>query len=96
MVGDDGRTEAKTFNITQAVEYSAAGVDEKGGGIMKITIRKAREVMIKAFRDDPDFRQTYVDNIACCIMDNTPGFKKNKQKRDKLAEKIMDTIFSEC
>ena len=58
-----------------------------------MTIAQARQRMIKAFADDPDFRNVYVANIACAIMDNAEGFTRNKAKRDALAEKIMACIF---
>ncbi len=58
-----------------------------------VTIEQARGRLTDAFTVDPHFRQTYIDNIACVIMDNAPGFKKNKEKRDALADKIMKHIF---
>jgi len=59
----------------------------------KITVEQARDTMIKAFKKDPDFREIYVANIACVIMDNAPGYTRNKSKREVLAEKIMKHIF---
>lgn len=56
-------------------------------------IRKARKTMAKAFQKDPDFRQGYIDNIACLIMDRIPGFKKDKVKRDLIASDIVSLIF---
>ena len=60
---------------------------------MSVRIEKARETFSEAFTDDPDFRQDYVDNVACLIMDRIPGFKRNKEKRDKIAEAIIKLIF---
>jgi len=59
----------------------------------KITTKKAREVIATAFKNDPDFRQGYVDNVACLIMDTIPGFKRNKPKRDRIADSIIKLIF---
>ncbi len=61
---------------------------------MKITVKQARNRIIKAFKDDPDFRETYVANIACVIMDNAKGFTRNKKKRDDLADKILKHILA--
>lgn len=54
---------------------------------------EARKELIKGFKKDKDLRQAYIDNIACVIMDNAKGFKKNKEKKDLLATKIFDWIF---
>jgi len=58
-----------------------------------MTIKKARETMGRAFRDDPDFRRVYVDNVACLLMDRVPGFKHDKSKRDGIASEIIHLIF---
>jgi len=58
-----------------------------------MTIKKARETMAKAFKDDPDFRRVYVDNVACLLMDRVAGFKRNKEKRDIIADAIIKLIF---
>ncbi len=58
-----------------------------------MSIKKARERIERAFKEDPDFRQGYVDNVACIIMDNIPGYKKNKSKRDTIANKIIKHLF---
>ena len=60
-----------------------------------MTIEEARERIIKEFKDNPDFRQLYVDNIACVIMDNAPGYKRDKEKRNKLADKILKWILGQ-
>ena len=60
----------------------------------EITIQQARNRIIKAFKECPDFRDTYVANIACIIMDNVPGYMRNKAKRDVLANKILRHILS--
>lgn len=56
-------------------------------------IRKARKTMAKAFQKDPDFKQGYIDNVACLIMDRIPGFKKDKVKREFIARDIISLIF---
>jgi hypothetical protein len=58
-----------------------------------VTIEQARKRIIDAFNADPDFRRTYIDNVACVIMDNVPEFKDDKEKRDDLADKIIKHIF---
>lgn len=58
-----------------------------------ITVKQARKRMVNAFKEDPNFRQGYVDNVACVIMDNIRGFKRDKDKRDRLAEEIIRRIF---
>jgi len=58
-----------------------------------MAVKEARETMKRAFKKDPDLRRGYVDNVACIIMDNIPGFKKSKEKRDAVAEKIIKRLF---
>ncbi len=60
-----------------------------------ITFQMAMEKMVDVLKNDPDFRRIYVDNIACVIMDNAKGFKKDKAKCDELADKIMTHLFGE-
>ena len=56
-------------------------------------IKTARSTFRRAFAKDPSFRQVYVDNVACLIMDRIPGFKRNKTKRDYIASEIIKFIF---
>lgn len=58
-----------------------------------VTVKQARKRITRAFQDDPNFRQGYVDNVACIIMDNIPGYKRDKDKRDAIADKIIKHIF---
>jgi len=58
-----------------------------------MTVKQARARMRQAFKADPDFRRVYVDNVACVIMDRIPGFKRNKSKRDAIADEIVHLIF---
>ena len=60
-----------------------------------ITVEMARKRLAKAFKDDPSFRQGYLDTVARVIMDTVPGYKiqKNKAKRDLVAEKIVRRLF---
>jgi len=53
-----------------------------------MTIEQARNVIIKAFKDDPDFRRVYQDNIACVIMDHATDCDRNE-----LADKILAHLF---
>ncbi len=66
-------------------------------------IEKARRVIRKAFKADPDFKRTYVDNVAMRIFDAfvdpdaISGLRNidlhDKTTRDTLAEEIIDLIF---
>lgn len=61
-------------------------------------IKNARKTMRAAFKKDPDFKRTYVDNVAMYVYDNAPfrpDFFKEKDNRDEFAEEIIDLIFSE-
>ena len=59
-------------------------------------IKKAREVMRKAFEEDPDFKRTYIDNVAVYLFDNAFGMDmSHKPTRDPIAEGLIDLIFSE-
>jgi len=65
--------------------------------------RKARKIIRKAFRDEPDFKRNYVDNVAMCLFDaliddeSVTGYHaidiRDKKTRDKIATKIIDLIF---
>jgi len=48
--------------------------------------------MKKAFAENPDYREGYVANVACIIMDNIPGFK-DAEKRNEIADKIIHILF---
>ena len=56
-------------------------------------IKKARKVIWKAFKKDPDFKRGYIDNVAMCIFANSPV--KEYKARNNLAEKIIDLVFGE-
>ena len=58
-----------------------------------MTTKKAREIIAQAFHDDIEYRNGYVDNVACLLMDRIPGLKKNKAKRDEIADAIIHLIF---
>ena len=65
-------------------------------------IKKARKVIRKAFKEDTEFKRTYVDNVAMHLYDtfvdpkDIAGVPKTtmniKERRDKLAEEIIDLI----
>ena len=60
------------------------------------TIKEARSVIRDAFEKDPYFKQTYVDNVAMYLFDNTTYLPfLEKGNRDIVAEGIIDLIFSE-
>ncbi len=58
-----------------------------------MTVKQARKVIAKAFKDDPSFRRAYVDNVACFLMDHVPGFKKDSAKREIIANAIIRLLF---
>lgn len=58
-----------------------------------VSIADARQAFVSAFREDPDFRRVYVDNVACVLMDECKAFRENKVARDDLADKIIMRIF---
>uniref|UniRef100_A0A6H1ZBQ5 Uncharacterized protein n=1 Tax=viral metagenome TaxID=1070528 RepID=A0A6H1ZBQ5_9ZZZZ len=62
---------------------------------MAITIKAARKTMTRAFKDDPDFRASYVANVACILMDRIPGYKRNPAKRNAIADEIIRRIFED-
>ncbi|KKN10224.1 hypothetical protein LCGC14_1038800 [marine sediment metagenome] len=65
--------------------------------------KKARRVIREAFKKDPDFKRTYVDNVATRLLDAyvdpdaISGLRtfdlRDKTTRDKLATEIIDLIF---
>lgn len=58
-------------------------------------VKKARKAMREAFEKDPDFKRTYVDNVAMYLYDNTFGLDMSVKKlRDRSAEGIIDLIFN--
>ena len=70
---------------------------------MSALVKACRRVMWLEFQVDPGWRQTYIDNIACVIMD----FDKERTRdsdsiapltqteRDVLASRIFEHIFKE-
>jgi len=64
---------------------------------MSEKIVNARKVMREAFAADEGFKLSYTATIACILMDNIPGLKRGQKAidlRNKVAELILDTIFS--
>lgn len=65
-------------------------------------VKEAREVLIRAFKDDPAFRQCYVDNIACVIMDfETSRYREpdspasmSHDLRNQLADRILKHLLA--
>jgi len=57
-------------------------------------IKEHRDAIAKAFKDDPDFRRTYVDNIAMLLFDQAQDMNfKVPGDRNKIANKIVKLIF---
>ncbi len=58
-------------------------------------IKHARAVMREVFENDPDFKRTYIDNVAMYLYDHAFGMDmSHKPTRDPIAEGIIDLIFS--
>lgn len=60
-----------------------------------MTIKVARKTIWNAFKKDPDFKRSYIDNVAMMIYDRVleTGNLQPKEVRDKLAEDIIDRVF---
>lgn len=60
-------------------------------------IQKARKVFSKAFDRNPDFRDTYMANIAMLLYDELHKMKYRpklrSEDRNAVAEKVIDLIF---
>jgi len=54
-------------------------------------IKKAREVMRKAFEKDPNFAETYVSNIAMLLHDRY-GLTDPKERNDAAID-VLELIF---
>lgn len=61
------------------------------GWAINVTVKAAREAMARAFKNDPDFRRAYVDNVACILMDRLSI--KDKGPRDAAADEIIRILF---
>ncbi len=57
---------------------------------MSEEIADARRIMREAFERDRAFKKTYIANVAMVLYDE-PGIMDN---RERVAEKILDRIFS--
>ncbi len=59
-------------------------------------IKHARKVMREVFKADPNFKRTYIDNVAMYLYDHASNIDMNhKLTRDSVAEGLIDLIFSE-
>jgi len=57
-------------------------------------IKQARHIMRMAFKEDPDFKRTYVDNVAMYLHDHCQGLDMTvKTIRDSAAEGLINLIF---
>lgn len=60
----------------------------------KITVKEARRAIRKAFRRDPDFKRTYIDNVAMYLHDECQGLDfEVRNIRDSAAEGLIHLIF---
>lgn len=57
-------------------------------------IDRARKVMAIAFKNDPDFKQAYIANIAMLFKDRG-WLKRPDQDRNVAAEAVLDLIFED-
>lgn len=58
------------------------------------SIAAARRIMREAFKKDPDWKRTYIDNISMRVFYDQMGVE-DKELRDKLSEQILDLVFEE-
>jgi len=59
---------------------------------MEISVAEAREVISKAFKEDPHFKFGYIANIAEFLHDR--GYLKQPLKdKNDVAEAVLDLIF---
>lgn len=67
-------------------------------------IKTARETFVKAFKDDPDFRNAYQSNIAMLIYDDQMALNENRSATprtnldtvegcDSIADRLITLIF---
>lgn len=57
-------------------------------------IKHARAVIREAFEADPDFKRTYIDNVAMYLYGHAHGIDMDyKTTRDPIAEGLIDLIF---
>lgn len=57
-------------------------------------IKKARRTIRKAFKKDPDFKKTYIANVAMYLHDECQGLDMTvKTIRESSAEGIINLIF---
>jgi hypothetical protein len=54
-------------------------------------IKKARQVIWKAFVEDPDFKQVYVDNLSVQLYDKLNI--TDHLLRNRVAEEIIDFMY---
>ncbi|MDP1710870.1 MAG: hypothetical protein Q8K86_00230 [Candidatus Nanopelagicaceae bacterium] len=79
------------YQDAQAVLNEGKQHDEGSRNVEEM--RAAREKITRAFRDDPDFRRGYVDNVACILLDNDVA--DDGTKRNLVADQIVKRIFEE-
>ena len=94
-----GQSKKNSKTKVMIAEISASMIIVK----YKMKIKKARKVMRKAFKDDPDFKRGYVDNVSMCMYDRFVDDQaivdypqidiRDKEERNKLAKEIIDLIF---
>lgn len=57
-------------------------------------IKKARRTIRRAFEEDPEFKQTYIANVAMYLHDEVHGLDMEvKNIRESKAEKLIDMLF---
>jgi len=58
------------------------------------SIKEARRIMREAFKDDPDFKQSYIANISMRVFHDLMDIQ-DSDLRDKMSERILDLVFEE-
>ncbi len=81
-------------NAIQAVNCDLARKDEPEAaapGAVVITIEKARKFIADAFEADPDWRRSYIDNVAMLLHDKYDIM--DHKTRNVAADDILNLIF---
>jgi hypothetical protein len=58
----------------------------------KVTVAEARQAMRDAFKADPDYRQSWVANIACCIRDESGDLPICHEICNRIADRVVHMI----
>lgn len=93
-------TDVKSPELRACVEELITAILVAAGG--EPSILNARRVIARALKGDPGFRESYLANIACCIMDfeaarhvepAMPVGPMSTAQREMLADQILILLF---